>query len=139
LIKHNATALSDFHKGHPDPAKSSASSDGKVRLIDFHERIRFDTTSVTFSYQAQFDMAKDSLISDEMTFQGKRIDLTDGRVFVVDMTVEPVRFRQVNVKLPASEDLDFLKIPLEQYKVLTNRWLGEIAKNSEVVAETFSP
>lgn len=136
LIKHGATATTTFERGHPDPATSSDSSDGKIRLINFNERIRFGKSRLAFSYKAEFDAVKDQLISEGMTFQGQRIDLTDGRLFVVDMTAEPVEFQQVNVKLPSSQNLDFIH-STSAYKLNTNRWLEEITKNSEVVAKTF--
>ncbi|MHB9081559.1 MAG: hypothetical protein ACYC3X_29160 [Pirellulaceae bacterium] len=136
LIKHGATATTTFERGNPDPAISSDSSDGKIRLINFNERIRFGKSNLAFSYKAEFDAVKDQLISEEMTFQGKRLDLTDGRVIVVDMTAEPVEFQQVNVKLPSNPNLDFINSTSE-YKLNTNRWLEEITKNSEVVAKTF--
>jgi hypothetical protein len=137
LIKHSATAMSSFQVGNPDPAKSSNSSDGKIRFLEFNERIRFDQASIAWSYKAQYDALRDTRISEEMAFRDKRIDLTDGRVFVVDMTVEPVRIQQVNVRLPFSEDIDFLRSTSKQYKAFTSRWLAELAKDSEVVAETF--
>jgi hypothetical protein len=137
LIKHSATAMSQFHLGSPDPTKSSDSSDGKIRLVDFNERIRFDQTSVSWSYKAQLDAVKDTLNSEEMAFQGKQLGLTDGRAFVVDMTVEPVTIQQVNVKLPSSENIDFLRGEVAQYKTFTSRWLAEVANDSEVVKETF--
>lgn len=138
LIKHSATEMSTFHLGNPDPEKSSASSDGKIRRLDFNEELRIDEISVAYSYKAKFDQIKDTLISEEMTIHGKRIDLTDGRVFVVDMSSEPVWVQQVNGKLPFSENVDFLKSTSEQYKIFTVRWLETIAKDSKVVRETFS-
>ena len=136
LIKHGATATTAFERGNPDPATSSDSSDGKIRLLNFNERIRFGESRLTFSYKAEFDAVKDQLISEGMTFQGKRIDLKDGRVFVVDMTADPVEFQQVNVNLPSSQNLDFIGSPGE-YEINTNRWLEEITRSSEVVAKTF--
>ena len=115
---------------------SSDSSDGKIRFFNFNERIRFGESRLTFSYKAEFDAVKDQLISEGMTFQGKRIDLKDGRVFVVDMTADPVEFQQVNVNLPSSQNPDFIGSPGE-YKINTNRWLEEITRSSEVVAKTF--
>ena len=137
LIKHSGNAASTFHRGSPSPLVSSDSSDGKIRLVNYDEEVRFDEIKVTFSYRAQFDAIKDTLISDEMTFQGKRIDLAEGRVFVVDMTAEPVKFEQVDVKLPSSEEIDFVKVPPDQYKTFTSRWLAEISKDSEAVAKVF--
>jgi len=136
LIKHSATAMSTFHLGNPDPEKNSASSNGKIRLLDFNEELRIDEISLAYSYKAKFDQLKDTLISEEMTIHAKRIDLTDGRVFVVDMSSEPVRVQQVKVKLPSNPNLDFIKSTSE-YKLNTNRWLEEITKNSEVVAKAF--
>ena len=136
MIKHSATATSTFHLGSPDPTRSSEQSDGKIRLVEFNERIRFDQTSVTWSYKARLDAVKDALISEEMAFQGKQLDLADGRAFVVDMTIEPVTIQQVNVKLPSSE-INVLRSEVAQYKTFTSRWLAEVAKDSEVVKETF--
>ncbi len=136
LIKHKATPTTTFERGDPDPATSSASSDGKIRFYHFKERIRFDERIVSFSYKAEFDAVKDTLISEGMTVEGKKLDLRDGRVFVFDMTAEPVTFAQVNVKLPTNENLDFIKSPSE-YQPNMNRWLAELSKTSEVVAKTF--
>lgn len=136
LIKHSATVMSTFHLGNPDPEKSSASSNGKIRLLDFNEELRIDELSLAYSYKAKFDQIKDTLISEEMTIHGKRIDLTDGRVFVVDMSSEPVKVQQINVKLPSNPNLDFIESTSE-YKLNTNRWLEEITRNSEVVAKAF--
>jgi hypothetical protein len=135
LIKHSGNAASTFDRGSPDPSVSSDSSDGKVRFVNYDEEVRFDEIKVAFSYRAQFDAIKDTLISDEMTFQGKRMDLAKGRVFVVDMTAEPVKVEQVDVKLPSSEEIDFVKTPPERYKAFTSRWLAEVAKGSEAVAK----
>ncbi len=136
LIKHKATPTTTFERGDPDPATSSASSDGKIRFYNFKERIRFDERIVSFSYKAEFDAVKDTLISEGMTVEGKKLDLRDGRVFVFDMTAEPVTFAQVSVKLPTNENLDFIKSPSE-YQPNMNRWLAELSKTSEVVAKTF--
>jgi hypothetical protein len=137
LIKHSATSTSEFHLGNPDPAKSSNSSDGKIRFLDFNEKLRFDQSSVAWTYKAQFDAAKDTLISEEMAFQEKPMDLAKGRAFVVDMTVEPVTIQQIKVKLPSSDEIDFINSTAEQYKAFTRRWFAEIAKGSEVASETF--
>ena len=116
---------------------SSITSDGKVRQLHFKEELRFDQARVGFSYQARIDQTKDVLISEQMTVQGKPLDMTKGRVFVVDMTVDPLRCQQVNVKLPSSEQIDFLAATAEQYQSFTKRWITELAKDSEVVAKTF--
>jgi hypothetical protein len=136
LIKHGATAMSTFHLGNLEPEKSSASSNGKIRLLDFNQELRIDEIGFAYSYKARFNQIKDTLISEEMTIHGKRIDLTDGRVFVVDMSSEPVRVQQVNVKLPSNPNLDFIKSTSE-YKLNTNRWLEEVTKSSEFVANVF--
>lgn len=136
LIKHGATTTTTFERGDPHPAKSSGSSDGKVRLYNFRERIRFGECTLSFSYKAEAEAVNDHLIAEEMTFQGKRIDLADGRVFVVDMTAEPVKIAQVNVKLPVNPNLKFIEKPGE-YKLNTSRWIEDLSKTSDIVARTF--
>ncbi|WP_298865219.1 hypothetical protein [uncultured Gimesia sp.] len=138
LIKHSATANTVFERGNPDPATSSDSSDGKIRLVNFNEEIRFDQSRLMFSYKAEFDAVKDKLLSEGMIFQGKRIDLTEGRIFVVDMTTETVKVHQVNMKLPSCNKIDLLKSTSEHYKIFTDRWLAETSEGSEVVAKTFT-
>ena len=61
-----------------------------------------------------------------------------GQRFLKSMSTSaaPVEFQQVNVKLPSSQNLDFIH-STSAYKLNTNRWLEEITKNSEVVAKTF--
>lgn len=137
LIKHDATAASAYHRGKADPNISNASSDGKIRRLHFQEEIGFDERKFAFDYQAQFDAVKDTLLAETMTFQGKKIDLMEGRLFVVDLTAEPVRFQQIAANLPHTEDVHFLKIPTRQYQALMQRWLSELAKESKVVRETF--
>jgi hypothetical protein len=43
-----------------------------------------------------------------MAIQGKEMKMSEGRIFVIDMTVNPVRCQQVNVELPSSGDIDFI-------------------------------
>ena len=138
-MKVNATAKSAFKLGDPDPTVSSGYSDGKVRHLHFKEELCFDQASIRLSYKARFDQTKDDLISEQMTVQGKHIDLSEGRIFVVDMTVDPVHCQQVNLKLPSTEEIDFLSSNKSQYKSFTKRWITELAKNSDVVSKTFSP
>ena len=139
LIKHNAVATSTFEHRDPEPTVSSDSSDGKIRQLYFKERLRLDKATFGFSYKAQIDLANDVLGNEQMTVQGNPAQVTDGRVFIIDMTVEPVRYQQVNVKLPSSEKVDFLKSVDKQYQEFTKLWIAELAKESEVVAKTFTP
>jgi hypothetical protein len=138
LVKHNAVATSSFEYRDPDPTVSNESSDGIVRQFHFKERVRLDKTSFDFSYKARIDIGTDVLHSETMTVAGKTMRLKNGRVFVVDMTVEPVSCQQVNVKLPSCENADFLDGRDEEYQEFTRRWMKELVSESKVLAETFN-
>jgi hypothetical protein len=137
LIKHNSTSDTEFEHRNPDPTISNSSSDGITRFLRFNDRLRFGQAISEFSYEADYHVASDRLIKEGIILMGKHADLKDGRVFMVDMTADPVTMQQVNVELPDAKDIDFLNSSREEYAVFTERWLAEVVKSSEIVASTF--
>lgn len=137
LIKHNATADTEFEHRNPDPTISSSSSDGITRFLRFKDRLRFGRAMSEFSYEADYHVANDRLIREGIILMGKHADMKDGRVFMVDMTADPVTIQQVNVELPDAKDIDFLNSSREEYAVFTDRWFAEVVKSSTTVASTF--
>ena len=100
---------------------------------------RWTGFEIGLSYKANYDQAKDELISEEMAIQGKQMEMSKGRIFVIDMTVNPVHCQQVNPKLPSSDDIDFLSGSVDRYESFTERWITELAKESDVISKTFFP
>lgn len=137
LLKHGATKTSSFEHGNPEPTVSSDFSDGMERRLNFKERLRIDGATLDFSYRARIDLETKVLNNEQFTVQGKPMQVKSGRVIVVDMTVDPIRCRQVNVNLPANDEFDFLNSRQKQYEEITKRWMTELMDKSEIVAKTF--
>lgn len=134
LIKHNATAKSTYERD--SLGNDLGATYTRNRMKSFTETLSLDGNKLAFAYKAEIDKGKPAILGEELTFLDKKIDLTNGRVFLVDMTRAPVSFKQVNAKLPSSKGFDFLK-DTSQYQKVTKRWLKELSKESESVRMFF--
>jgi len=139
LVKHRATAKSSVDHRNPEPTISFDTSDGTERRLNFIQRLRIDDAILDYSYRGRIDLVTNTLTNEQFTVQGKPMQVKNGRLIVVDMTVEPIRLQQVNADLPATNDVDFANIQPKQYQELTRQWMSELANKSEIVAKQFGP
>ena len=53
------------------------------------------------SYRVELNETRTAVANESLTIGGKPVDITSGRVFLLDLTTNPQVYRQMNVELPA--------------------------------------
>jgi hypothetical protein len=54
------------------------------------------------SYRVELNETRTAVANESLTIRGKRVDMTSGQVFLIDLTTEPPVYRQMKVELPAT-------------------------------------
>ena len=54
------------------------------------------------SYRVELNETRTAVANESLTIGGKRVDMTSGQVFLIDLTTEPPVYRQMKVELPAT-------------------------------------
>jgi hypothetical protein len=125
LFKHRATA--DSKVTFPSNA-TLENRDKKSALMD--DGLEIDGNAVNLRLALEFDSKKNAIASESLSFNGEKVDLTKGRVFLVDLTAAPVKWEQAQMKLPA-------KLPdpkaLSGAREVVNRILAELPHAPEQV------
>jgi hypothetical protein len=75
----------------------NTTSNGDVDIID---GLAVDGVAAKLSARLDADPKTGKLTRQEYTFNGQKIDVSRGRLFLVDLTVSPAKWQQVNVELP---------------------------------------
>lgn len=94
----------DFKGASQSRCGSESSCDGtkgKAKQV-----IDVDDRKFTLGYQIELDTKNKTVKSESLTINDKDVDVAKGRVFLVDMTVQPPKWEQKKLDLPAELDDD---------------------------------
>jgi hypothetical protein len=98
VFKHDFKAVSQSQCGGES---SSDGSKGKAKQV-----IDLDDRKFTIVYQIEIDTKNKTVQSESLTINDKNVDVAKGRVFLVDLTVQPPKWEQKKLDLPAELDDD---------------------------------
>jgi hypothetical protein len=93
LFKHSFTSRSKSNT-----SEEATAVDDKARGS---QELELDGKKLTVLYKIEVDLRARKVLREELTLNGKTINLARGRVFLVDMTVNPPKWQQKKLKLPA--------------------------------------
>lgn len=127
IFKHRATGGSSIE------SPSNISDQGMDRRqITIADGVNIDGKGVRLTLEIEIDSTNNVVKREELTFDGKKIDLSRGRLFLVDLTGGTTTWEQVQVTLPGKPpDPTETKNALE----LSKRVLSEVPSNSTAVRD----
>ena len=96
IFQHHATAQSRV----TSPAKIRHKLEADRHVVTVSDGIHVDGKGVDLSLEMALDLTKKTVSREEMTFAGQKLDLANGRLFLVDLTGETASWKQVLVALP---------------------------------------
>lgn len=105
LCKHRATDGSQINH-----SAQSEASNGAVHEAKLNQVLELHGQKMTYLHEIVYDTATSTSKSEEATINGQKIDLSKGRLILVDFTAGKLTWKQVSAKmptrLPALDDLD---------------------------------
>ena len=88
-------------EGKSEFADSASADENKAEA---KQTITIDGHTLELEYRLALEPRTRKLVKESLTLNDKAIDLTRGRVFLVDLRSSPPRWEQVKVELPAEVD-----------------------------------
>lgn len=123
LFKHRANAKSKL----VTPGDLSTE---KGRVVTMTGGIEIDDKKIGLTLTIEIDRATKTMKSEGLVFAGKAIDLKNGRVFLVDLTMDEPKWQQVESKLPGKLAEPGVNVDVREVAL---RVIAELPEQSEAI------